>query len=84
MPNEVVFIFKAMHIIGLHNLRSGGSTRTRLMSFTNYCITSLSINRLFLYQWYLKTIFYLKLKLFESSFWLYKLFFGFQEVEFDS
>lgn len=24
LPSEVIFIFKAMHIVGLHNARSGG------------------------------------------------------------
>ena len=27
LPTDLVFIFKAMHIVGLHNFRAGGSTR---------------------------------------------------------
>ena len=34
LPSEIVFIFKAMHIIGLHNYRSGGNTRARLLKFS--------------------------------------------------
>ena len=42
LPSEVVFIFKSMHIIGQHNKRAGGNTRTRLISFTNSSIEALN------------------------------------------
>ena len=42
MPSEIIFIFKAMHIVGLHNARSGGNTRRRLLDFTYDCIDALS------------------------------------------
>ena len=35
LPSQVIFIFKAMHIVGLHNARAGGNTRDRLLRFTN-------------------------------------------------
>lgn len=38
LPTDVVFIFKAMHMAGLHNFRAGGTTRTRLFNFTDYAI----------------------------------------------
>lgn len=36
LPTDLVFIFKAMSIVGVHNFRSGGTTRKRLIAFTNY------------------------------------------------
>jgi len=33
LPSEVVFIFKAMHIIAVHNIRAGGTARNRLKKF---------------------------------------------------
>ena len=36
LPTDLVFIFKAMHMVGVHNARYGGSTRQRLLNFTEY------------------------------------------------
>jgi aarF domain-containing kinase len=44
LPTDLLFIFKAMHIIGSHNVRAGGTTRERLMKFTDHCVTGLTTN----------------------------------------
>ena len=31
LPTDLVFIFKAMHMVGVHNARAGGTTRKRLI-----------------------------------------------------
>jgi aarF domain-containing kinase len=36
LPTDMVFIFKAIHTVGTHNMRAGGTTRKRLVTFTNY------------------------------------------------
>jgi hypothetical protein len=72
-----------MHIIGVHNARSGGSTRKRLLEFTNDCIDALSAKHTIVYKWYLKMIFWMKLIMFEKMFWLYKFLYGFLEIKFD-
>ena len=82
LPSEVVFIFKAMHIIGLHNRRSGGTTRERLIQFTDKSIDAIAEKHTTLYQSSLKFAFRLKLAIFEKIFWLYKIIYGFKEFEF--
>ena len=81
LPSEVVFIFKAMHIIGVHNKNCGGDTRTRLMKFTEYCLKVLGKS----YSWLGKALLFfqlwLKLFLFEHAFFLYKRIYGFLELE---
>lgn len=83
LPSEVVFIFKAMHIVGLHNARSGGSTRERLLRFTTEAVEALSYKYTMFYRWWLYFKFWFKLFLFEKFFSLYKWIFGFMEVKFD-
>ena len=79
----MVFIFKAMHIIGVHNARSGGTTRNRLLEFTEDSIEALGEKHTIFYKWYLKIYFWLKLFMFEKLFWLYRVMYGFLEVKFD-
>jgi len=83
LPNEIIFIFKAMHIVGLHNSRSGGQTRTRLMKFSQEAINAIAYKHTIFYYWWLKIKFWFKLFLFEHGFALYKFLFGFLEVKFD-
>ena len=42
LPTDLVFIFKAMHIVGMHNFRAGGKTRNRLLTFTKYSCEGLA------------------------------------------
>ena len=42
LPTDVVFIFKAMHMVGVHNSRTGGSTRARILNFTQYACDGIS------------------------------------------
>ena len=83
MPSEIIFIFKAMHIIGIHNARSGGSTRHRLKQFTYDSIDALADHHTFFYRWWLLIKFWFKLFVFEKSFWLYQKLFGWVEIKFD-
>ena len=53
LPTDLVFIFKAMHIVGVHNFRAGGSTRNRIMTFSEHCMLAMSERFSFLYLWYL-------------------------------
>ena len=72
-----------MHIVGVHNFRAGGSTRARIMTFSDHCMQAMSERFSFLYLWYLQVHFKLKLFLFENSFWLYERVYGFMRVKFD-
>lgn len=83
LPSEIVFIFKAMHIIGLHNSRSGGNTRKRLLQFTDDSIVALSYKHSVFYKWWLWIKFWVKLFLFEKAFWVYERVWGFMEIKFD-
>ena len=83
LPSEIVFIFKAMHIIGLHNARSGGQTRNRLLLFTKDCISAMSHKHSCFYRAWLTLVFWVKLYIFEKAFWLFKMIWGFVEVRFD-
>lgn len=83
LPSEIVFIFKAMHIIGLHNARSGGQTRRRLLLFTKDSIAALAYKHSFFYKFWLWLKFWIKLFMFEKAFWLYKRIWGFMEIKFD-
>jgi len=81
LPTEVVFIFKAMHVIGLHNRRSGGTTRERLIKFTDLSIQGVSQSEKYSppYEFMLRMGFRLKLLIFERLFWLYRALYGFKE-----
>lgn len=78
-----MFIFKAMHMVGLHNFRAGGSTRDRLMTFSDYSIQAICERFSPMYLFYMRAHFYTKLFLFEQWFWAYERFYGFLRVTFD-
>jgi len=80
LPTDLVFIFKAMHIIGVHNMRCGGNTRERILNFTDYSIQAIGQNYSMVYQRWLKIMFWFKLFLFENCFWLYERMYGFLRV----
>jgi len=82
LPSEIIFIFKSMHIIGVHNRVAGGETRARLLRFCEYCIEALSHGSLIRWMW-LWIRFYMRLFLFEYAFWAYRAIFGFLNFEFD-
>ena len=80
MPSELVFIFKAMHIIGLHNRKNGGTTRERLLIFTDYSIEGGENSKTsFLYKSICKIMYRIRLFVFEKMFWLYLYIYGFKE-----
>lgn len=79
LPQEMIFIFKAMHIIGVHNRRSGGTTRERLIQFTETSIDALNENSTALYREISKLLFRIKLWVFEYLFSVYKVIYGFKE-----
>lgn len=83
LPTDIVFIFKAMHIIGLHNFRAGGKTRDRILTFSDLCIDAMGERFSYPYLWYMKFQFFLKLFLFEYCFGIYERFYGFMYVKFD-
>lgn len=71
LPQELLFIFKAMHIIGVHNRRSGGTTRDRLIRFTDASIDAMNEGSTKCYTGGLKLIFRFKIWLFENLFWAF-------------
>lgn len=79
LPQELIFIFKAMHIIGVHNKRSGGTTRDRLVNFTDSSIEALNEGSTKVYTTGKQIIFRFKLWMFEKLFWLYNIIYGFKE-----
>ena len=81
MPSEIIFIFKAMHIIGVHNFRAGGKTRDRLMKFCDDALEGVSTS--YLNYQLTKWIFWVRLIMFEKCFWLFRHIFGFMEFKFD-
>lgn len=83
LPTDVVFIFKAMHMIGLHNFRAGGSSRDRILTFSDFCIQAMSERFSYPYLFYLRMHFRAKVFLFENWFWLYERMYGFMRVSFD-
>ena len=84
LPTDVVFIFKAMHIVAVHNFRAGGTTRGRIFTFSDYCMQGLSERFSTFYLWYLRIAFRMKVFLFENLFWLYERLFGFLRVTIDA
>ena len=76
----MVFIFKAMHMVGVHNRRAGGQTRERLHNLTEECIIAKTKKYSNFYYMYVRTMCWMKLFLFENLFWVYKRCFGFLEV----
>ena len=84
LPTDIVFIFKAMHIVAVHNRRAGGTMRDRILTFTDYAIRAISQKYSIFYQWYMKTHFWFKLFLFEKAFWLYERMYGFLRVSLEN
>lgn len=61
-----------MHIIGLHNRKTGGTTRERLLSFTDYSIDGGKHSKASsLYKFIFKLMYRVRLFIFEKIFWLY-------------
>ena len=72
-----------MHMIGLHNSRAGGTTRDRILTFSDYCIYAMCERFSPMYRVYMKAHFLIKVFLFENWFWAYERFYGFMRVAFD-
>ncbi len=81
LPTDMVFIFKAIHMVGIHNLRAGGTSRKRLVSFTNYACQGIAQDASIFYLWWLKAKLWLRLFVFEHCFWLFDNMFGFKRFE---
>lgn len=73
-------MFKAMHIVGLHNHRAGGRTRKRLLTFTKYSCLGLSQGYSEFYGYWLRFKVWLRLLVFENAFWLFDKVYGFKRV----
>ena len=69
-----------MHMVGIHNSRTGGSTRERILNFTGYACDGISQSQSRFYRWYLRYRFTLRLFFFENFFWLFDKLFGFFRV----
>ena len=70
-----------MHIVSVHNVRAGGTSRERMLTFSDYSIKALTEKFTIFYYWYMKSAFKFKLMLFERAFWLYERFYGFLRVK---
>lgn len=75
-----MFIFKAMHTVSLHNSRAGGTTRLRLLLFTEKALVAASKQKNWLQAMLLRFLVYFKIFLFENLYWLYRKIFGVLEV----
>lgn len=42
MPPEIMFIIRAANLVGIHNALLGGTTRDRLLRFTEYSVKNTS------------------------------------------
>ena len=38
LPTDIVFIFKAMITVAVHNKNAGGTPRARILTFSDHCI----------------------------------------------
>lgn len=71
-----------MHQISMHNSRSGGTTRERLLEFTDASISAMcSDDYTDLYEFYLQLDVRFRYLIFEKLFWIYKPIYGFDEYE---
>lgn len=84
LPTEIIFIFKAMHIVGMHNRRNGGNTRDRLFTFSKHAVRALQKDHFLPYRIYIKLSYWLRLFLFEKAFWLFNKIYGFMDLKFDA
>ena len=64
-------------------MRAGGNTRARILTFSDCCMQAMGERFSFMYLWYLKAHFKLKLFLFEHWFGMYERLYGFMRVNFD-
>lgn len=76
LPWDIILIFKATHLITIHNKKLGASDRTKFMRFNHYCLKALAGTDSRLSYWTLKFTLYFKILLFEYCFPVFKLFFG--------
>lgn len=82
LPQELMFIFKAMHTVSLHNRRAGGDTRYRLFLFTQKALEADSLNKTWFQAFLFKMWVYFKIFLFENLYWVYRRIFGKMELKF--
>ena len=71
-----------MHIVGLHNRKTGGTTRERLLTFTDNSIEGGKYAKTSnLYKYICKLMYRVRLFIFEKVFWLYLYIYGFKEYQ---
>lgn len=73
LPPDMLFIIRASNLVAIHNRTLGGTSRERLLKFSDLVIENLhpnSISRV-----YYRTMFYVKLFLFESFKGVYSFFY---------
>lgn len=71
LPPDLMFIIRTNNLIGIHNLRLGGTSRERFLTFTDHAIRAVSPNR-FVY-WWNKMIFWFKILFWERLHFLNSL-----------
>lgn len=49
MPPEIMFIIRAANLVGIHNALLGGTTRDRLLTFTEYSVKNST--KSYFYEW---------------------------------
>lgn len=75
LPPDMLFIIRASNLVAIHNATLGGTTRYRLLKFTDLAFENLYPNRL--NRTWQKIKFYLRVILFESFHHLFVRFYNF-------
>ena len=76
LPAQLTFIFKAIHCVGIHNSRCGGTTKDRLLTFSRDCIDRLAQGSKIRSLW-LRFVMWVRILLFTYCFPVFRYFFGF-------
>jgi aarF domain-containing kinase len=71
LPPDLMFIIRTSNLIGIHNLRLGGTSRDRFLTFTDHAMRAVSPNRLV--YWWNKLLFWFKILLWEKLDYLHRL-----------
>ena len=75
LPPDMLFVIRASNLVAIHNATLGGTTRSRLLNFTDLAFQNIYQGKGLSYYW-AKIIFYARVFLFEKMPFLYTKFFN--------
>ena len=79
LPQEIIFILKALHLCAVNNIRAGGNRRERLFKYAESALDGANEHMSPMGRTLSSWMWRMRIMIFEYAFWLYKRLYGFEE-----